>query len=78
MPVASQPQAPADGLTRRERQVALLVASGATTREIAERLVISRNAARVHVERILSKLGLHSRAQLVLWATQQSRLVDSA
>jgi non-specific serine/threonine protein kinase len=68
---------PVDGLTNRERQVALLVAAGAGTREIAEQLVISRNTARVHVERILSKLGLHSRAQLAIWATQRNLLADS-
>jgi predicted ATPase/DNA-binding CsgD family transcriptional regulator/DNA-binding XRE family transcriptional regulator len=77
-PIASRPNSVADGLTRREREVARLVASGATTREIADRLVISRNTARVHIERILNKLDLHSRAQLVLWARQRADFADIA
>jgi non-specific serine/threonine protein kinase len=60
-----------DQLTRREREVAMLVASGVGTRDIADQLVISPNTVRLHVERILSKLGLHSRAQLTAWALQQ-------
>jgi non-specific serine/threonine protein kinase len=58
-------------LTRREREVAMLVASGAGTRDVADELVISPNTARLHVEHILSKLGLHSRAQLTAWVLEQ-------
>jgi predicted ATPase len=38
----------------------------------AGRSVISHNTARVHIERILSKLGLHSRAQLAAWAVRRA------
>jgi non-specific serine/threonine protein kinase len=68
----STPRWRADPLTRREHEVALLVADGADTRAIAEQLVISPKTARVHIERILSKLGLHSRAQLAAWAVRQA------
>jgi len=56
-------------LTRREREVAALVAEGLTNRGIAERLVISPRTAENHVQHILNKLGLSSRSQLAVWAT---------
>ena len=56
------------GLTRRERQVALLVAQGLTNREIGARLFISEGTARLHVKHILHKLGFTSRAQVAAWA----------
>lgn len=51
-------------LTQREMQVALLVAEGLSDREIAERLVITRRTAEWHLEQILAKLALKSRAQI--------------
>ncbi|WP_329342899.1 LuxR C-terminal-related transcriptional regulator [Streptomyces sp. NBC_00663] len=58
-------EAPAPGgLTRREREVAALVAGGMTNREIAEHLVISKRTADTHVEHILAKLGVSSRTQI--------------
>jgi DNA-binding CsgD family transcriptional regulator len=60
-----------DGLTVREREVATLVASGMTNRELAEALVISESTAEVHVKRILSKLGLKSRVQVAAWAADR-------
>jgi predicted ATPase/DNA-binding CsgD family transcriptional regulator/tetratricopeptide (TPR) repeat protein len=62
---------PGDGLTTREREVAMLIAEGLGTRQIAEQLFIAEGTVRVHVERILSKLGLHSRVQLAAWAVQR-------
>ncbi|MBI3966999.1 MAG: protein kinase [Chloroflexi bacterium] len=58
----------ATGLTPREQEVAGLIVRGLTNRLIAEALVISEGTARVHVERILGKLGVHSRTQLAAWA----------
>ena len=54
----------ADGLTGRERQVAALVASGLSNREIAARLVISQRTVDAHVNHIFAKLGVSSRVQL--------------
>jgi DNA-binding CsgD family transcriptional regulator len=51
-------------LTRREREVALLVARRLTNRQIAKELVISEHTVAAHLRRILKKLGLRSRAQI--------------
>jgi predicted ATPase/DNA-binding CsgD family transcriptional regulator len=59
----------AAGLTRRERQVAALIARGQTNRQIAERLTIAEGTAGNHVQSILDKLGFHTRAQIASWAT---------
>jgi DNA-binding NarL/FixJ family response regulator len=57
-------------LTRREREVVALVARGLTNRQIAEQLLVSERTAEWHVANSLGKLGLHSRAQLVVWASR--------
>ncbi|RVW10844.1 LuxR family transcriptional regulator [Prescottella agglutinans] len=62
-----RPSAETTALTRRERQVAELVADGLTNREIAEALVISQRTAEGHVERVLAKLGFGSRTQIAAW-----------
>jgi DNA-binding NarL/FixJ family response regulator len=55
-------------LTRRELQVARLIAGGRSNKEIAAELVISQRTAENHVEHILTKLGFTSRAQVAAWA----------
>jgi DNA-binding CsgD family transcriptional regulator len=61
-------RAPAgSALTPREREVAAQVSLGLTNSQIAERLVISTGTARIHIERILGKLGLTSRVQIATW-----------
>jgi non-specific serine/threonine protein kinase len=57
-------------LTRREWEVADLVAEGLSNKEIADRLVISQRTAETHVEHILAKLGFTSRTQIPAWLTQ--------
>jgi DNA-binding NarL/FixJ family response regulator len=55
-------------LTERERQVLRLVAEGLTNAEIGERLFITAGTAKVHVARLLYKLGARDRVQLVIIA----------
>lgn len=55
-------------LTSRQLEVAVLVAQGLTNRQIAERLVVTEAAAAKHVEHILDKLGVGTRAQIAAWA----------
>ncbi|NHU44292.1 protein kinase [Rhodococcus sp. A14] len=59
-------------LTKRERQVAKLIAEGLTNQAIAERLVISPRTAQGHVEHILAKLDFISRAQVAAWVAEQA------
>jgi DNA-binding NarL/FixJ family response regulator len=58
-------------LTERELQVLRLLAEGLGQREIAERLVITSKTVATYVERILDKLGVHSRAQAVALAYRE-------
>ena len=55
-------------LTRREREVAGLLAHGLTNREIAAQLFIAERTAEHHVEQIRNKLGFHTRSQVAVWA----------
>jgi len=70
-----QPRASAEPggalLTEREMQVARLVAGGRSNKQIAAELVISQRTAEGHVERILTKLGFTSRAQVAAWVAAQ-------
>lgn len=65
------PQGGSSGLTRREREVAALVAEGLTNREIADRLFISERTADGHLEHIREKLAVRSRAQIAAWYSTQ-------
>jgi DNA-binding NarL/FixJ family response regulator len=56
-------------LTPREREIAGLVASGATNRDIARSLVLSERTVDTHVQNILSKLDFQSRTQIATWAS---------
>ncbi len=59
---ASEPRA--DGLTQREREVALLVAEGLRSREVAERLAIAPQTVKSHLKTIFDKLGVRNRVEL--------------
>ncbi len=69
-PRSRRPEKARDQLTSRERAVAALVARGLSNREIAIRLSIAERTAISHVEHIMNKLGLHSRAQIAAWAVR--------
>jgi DNA-binding NarL/FixJ family response regulator len=60
-----------EGLTEREREVAVLIAQGYSNRAIAETLVVSQRTASTHVSNILGKLGLTSRTQIAAWAIER-------
>jgi len=62
---------PGSELTGREREVLQLLARGRSNREVGEQLGISENTVRIHVSRILDKLGVTDRTQAVLLAIQR-------
>jgi predicted ATPase/DNA-binding CsgD family transcriptional regulator len=59
------------GLTRREREVAGLLAEGLSNKDIAAQLVISQRTVETHVDHILGKLGMTSRGQVASWVAAQ-------
>ncbi len=59
-------------LSRRESEVAALIAEGLTNRDIAERLFLSERTAQGHVQSILRKLGFSSRSQIAVWFVGQA------
>ncbi|MBJ7600528.1 MAG: hypothetical protein DLM67_24930 [Candidatus Nephthysia bennettiae] len=63
----------AERLTRREVEVARLVAEGLTNREVADRLFLSVRTVETHVDRVLGKLDFHTRTQLAGWVQQGGR-----
>ena len=66
---AAPPAKPSlDPLTEREREITGLVAGGMSNAEIAARLYLSTSTVKTHVNRAMSKLGAHDRAQLVVIA----------
>ena len=56
------------GLSPREREILALLAEGRTQRQIADDLVISSKTVATHIQHVLSKLGVHTRAQAVAMA----------
>ncbi|SFP50426.1 DNA-binding response regulator, NarL/FixJ family, contains REC and HTH domains [Amycolatopsis arida] len=63
-----------NALTDREREVMTLVAEGLSNDEIAERLVLSPATAKTHVSRIMTKLDVRDRAQLVIMAYESAMI----
>jgi non-specific serine/threonine protein kinase len=59
-------------LTRREKEIAALVATGLGNREIAQRLFLSKRTVDSHIEHIFAKLGFSSRTQLAGWVRDQA------
>jgi DNA-binding NarL/FixJ family response regulator len=65
------------GLSRRELEVVRLLSNGATNREIAEELVVSRRTVDMHVRNILRKLDCRSRVEAAKRAGELGLLVSS-
>jgi non-specific serine/threonine protein kinase len=63
-------------LTRREREVVVLIARGLSNGEIAEQLILSKRTVEKHVANILSTLGLTNRAQIVRWAIEHGLAIS--
>lgn len=61
----------AGGLSRREVEVARLVATGMSNRAIADKLFLSERTVESHVDHVLTKLGFASRAQIAAWVSTQ-------
>ena len=75
-PSPTVPAEPSSGtgpnkLTRREQEVADLVARGLTNRQIAAELSISEHTVANHVAKILRKLGLDTRSQITAWVVER-------
>jgi non-specific serine/threonine protein kinase len=59
------------GLSKRELEIAGLVADGLTSKEIAARLYLSERTVENHIDHVLSKLGLRNRTQIATWAVKE-------
>jgi len=57
-------------LSSREAEIAGLIASGASNRQIADRLVLSERTVETHVQHVLEKLDFQSRTQVAAWAVE--------
>lgn len=61
----------APGVTRRELEIAQLIAAGLSNREIARKLFLSERTVDNHVQHLLNKLTFHSRAQIAAWVASR-------
>ena len=69
-PMPSVPAAPDSALTRRQLEIARLIADDLTNRQIADRLFLSERTVETHITNMLNKLGLNSRVQLSRWIAE--------
>lgn len=64
-----------DGMTLREQEILVAVASGESNDDIAERLSISKHTVARHRENLMRKLGLHNRSELVKYAIRKGLII---
>jgi DNA-binding NarL/FixJ family response regulator len=74
LPSSPEPSALPSDLTKRELEVLRLLSDGLSQKEIAASLVISSKTVAAHIQHILGKLGVHSRAQAVAQAYRRGLL----
>lgn len=74
---ATPPPGPAPALSEREREVLCLVARGHTNQQVADLLCLSVKTVETYKARLMEKLGLRGRAELVRYALQQDLLKDA-
>jgi DNA-binding NarL/FixJ family response regulator len=73
--VARTPLAPPPDFTERETEVARLIARGLSNAEIGGELYLSEATVKTYVTRVLGKLGLRDRVQVVVWAYESGLIV---
>lgn len=73
LPMQSFPEPASNrfGLTPREREVLRLLGEGCSTEDIMTRLFVSRNTVRTHVQKVIGKLGAHSKLEAVALARRE-------
>jgi DNA-binding NarL/FixJ family response regulator len=78
-PVGNAAPAPSSGhpLSRREIEVAVLIAQGLTSKEVGRKLFIERGTVDTHVQHIYNKLQIESRPQLAVWLADHGLLERS-
>lgn len=70
-PAAAPAQDKDAGLSPREQDILREIAHGASNKEIARTLGIAETTVKIHVQHILRKLGLNSRVQVAVWASER-------
>ena len=69
-----RPQAPAERLTAREREIVGLVALGESNRDVARRLCLAEDTVKHHLTNVFDKLGVSNRAELAAYAASHGLL----
>ena len=66
------------GLSNRESEVAALVATGLSNKEVADRLFVTEKTIKFHLTNIYKKMNIRSRAQLIVWCLPHIRFEEVA